>query len=130
MSDSEAPDDRRQSQRHIACFPAHIQRSEDEATKPRTAMIKDLSIHGAFLLTRGNFTVGAPISLALYLSSNDTDPKHVEGTVVRVTTRPLDRADFWHFDVAVQFHEPQSGIEAEIEKLADRQAALGIYKKG
>jgi hypothetical protein len=48
---------------------------------------------------------------------------------VRVSPRPIDRADFWHYDVAVQFDSPQDGIESDIADLAERQAALGIYKK-
>jgi Tfp pilus assembly protein PilZ len=128
--DGDSESDRRQSMRYLACFPAHIQRLEDDGGgKPRTAMIKDLSVNGAFLLTRGNFTVGSPITLALYLRTDITVPRQVEGKVVRVTPRPIDRADFWHFDVGVQFDQAQTDVEGEIADLAQRQAALGIYRK-
>ncbi len=56
-SDDEAPtpSERRGDPRHLACFPAHV---ETDAGKQRTALIRDLSVSGAFLLTRARLEVG------------------------------------------------------------------------
>jgi hypothetical protein len=116
-------DERREGTRHIACFPAHIQRTTGSA---RTAVIRDLSVSGVLLLTRANLEVGEDIQLNLYLSESDSEARVATGRVVRVETRTLDRAEVWPYGVAVQLDEPLHDCEAEIRDLEARQGALGL----
>lgn len=124
---SEPPPDsgaeRRVDERHFACFPAHILRPSGST---RMALIRDLSVSGALLLTRARLEVGEEVRLSLYLSEEATAPRPAAARVVRVEQRTADRAEVWHHSAAVQFDEPLLDCEAEIKDLADRQAALGV----
>ncbi len=132
MSDVEAkgselpPDsseERRVDERHFACFPAHIQRPGGST---RMALIRDLSVSGALLFTRERLAVGEELRLSLYLTEDVTDARPAAARVVRTEPRTADRSEVWHHTVAVQFAQPLVDCEAEIEDLADRQAALGV----
>ena len=116
-------DDRRASRRHIACFPAYVDLPEDE--EARIALIRNVSIDGALLLTRGEYQVGTKLDLALYLSGDpDTEAHPVSAEVVRSGQREVDRADLWPYSAAVKLDSPLSDLEPEIEKLAERQAGM------
>ena len=126
MNDSEAKrstTDRRTEERHFACFPAHIQRSGGST---RMALIRDLSVSGALLLTREKLAVGDAITLSLYLTDDMNQVRQAGATVVRVDPREGGRAEVWHWTVAVQLDEALTDCEAEIKDIADRQAELGI----
>ncbi len=116
-------DERRRDERHFACFPAHIQRPGGST---RMALIRDLSVTGALLLTRAQLQVGEIVRLSLYLSEDATDARAVSARVVRFEQRTADRAEVWHHSAAVQFDEPLRDCEAEIKALAEKQAALGV----
>ncbi len=121
-----APDsspERREDPRHFACFPAHIQRPGGST---RMALIHDLSVSGALLLTRQRLAVGDEIGLNLYLREDSNDARHAAGRVVRVEPLSADRAEIWHYRVGVQFSEPLRDCEAEIADIEARQAALGL----
>ena len=90
------------------------------------ALIRDLSVSGALLLTRERLDVGEEIRLSLYLSEDVTLARPAAGLVLRVAPRTADRSEVWHHTVAVQFHAPLHDCEAEIKALADRQAELGL----
>ncbi len=121
------PEDRREETRHIACFPAHIQR---DGGSTRSALIRDLSVTGVFLLTRAKFEVGAPIRLNLYLSESVKEPRVATGRVVRFQKRGRELAELWPYGVAVQLDEPLRDCEAEIRDLEARQAEIGIPRDG
>jgi hypothetical protein len=115
--------ERRGDPRHFACFPAHIVRPGGST---RTALIRDLSVSGALLLTRAELKVGERIRLSLYLSEDADDARTASARVVRVEQRTADRAEVWHHSAAVQFDVSLQQWEAEIKALADRQAELGL----
>jgi hypothetical protein len=125
MSDDDPknPHERREDPRHFACFPAHIQRPGGSI---RMALIRDLSVTGALLLTRERPEVGDDLRLSLYLTDHMDDARAAQGKVVRVETRTADRAEVWHHSVAVQFDEPLYDCEAEIRALEAHQAKLGL----
>lgn len=118
--DAESLSERRQDPRHLACFPAHL---ETAAGVPRSALIRDLSVSGALLLTRARLAVGDPVKLALYLRVG-AEPHQVTGRVVREEQRPSEMVHPWTKSVAVQFDEPVTAIEQDAKGLAERQAAL------
>jgi hypothetical protein len=107
----------------MACFPAHIEGGE---TRLRTAVIRDLSVHGTLLLTRAPFQVGDRVKLNLYLTADLSAPCLREGRVVRFVRRPPETASIWPHSVAVEFDEPLNGFEDTIAKVAQHQAKLGI----
>jgi hypothetical protein len=121
--DSKTPHERREDPRHFACFPAHMQRTGGSI---RMALIRDLSVTGALLLTRERPVVGDDIRLSLYLTEGMEEPRIAEGKVVRVETRTADRAEVWYHSVAVHFHDALYDCETEIRELAAHQAKLGL----
>lgn len=128
MSDVEAKQDagdRRSDERHFACFPAHIQRPGGST---RMALIRDLSVTGALLLTREKLAAGDAINLSLYLTEDMDQARRAEAVVVRVEARDGARADVWHHSTAVRFTQPLTDCEAEIKAIAEHQAALGVAR--
>src|SRR5688572_25152227 len=80
--------DRRQSERHLACFPAHVRAGEEEKAEPDIALIRDLSVTGALILTHQKVPVGARLDLSLYIVTSD-DAREARGRVIRSERRPL-----------------------------------------
>ena len=117
---SEDGRDRRGGIRHLACFPAYLETGEGA---PRSALIRDLSVTGALLLTRAKLKVGDEVKLALYLGEEET-PYPAQGRVVREERRTGELSHPWTKSVAIQFDAPLTEIEPQIKALADRQAAL------
>lgn len=116
QSDSE----RRGDPRHLACFPAYL---ETPQGVPRSALIRDLSISGALLLTRARLSVGDVVKLALHLREG-VPPHETSARVVREERRPNELVHPWTKAVAVQFETPIAALEGEAKALAERQAAL------
>lgn len=118
MGDERRDSERRRAVRHFACFPAHIREGEGVQ---RTAIIRDLSVTGALLLTRARLKVGAQLSLALYVT-NPEQPHAATGKVLRAEHR-VDGV-LWPYLVAVHFDTPLNGLEPEIQALAAHQANI------
>lgn len=116
--------DRRTEERHFAAFPAHIERGGST----RMALIRDLSVTGALLLTREKLSVGDRVLLSLYLTEDMDQARRAAALVVRVEPRTGERADVWHHSTAVQFEEPLLDCETEIKALAAKQEALGVAR--
>jgi hypothetical protein len=124
LDEAEAASDRRGDVRHLACFPAHVETAEGVA---RSALIRDLSISGALLLTRARLKIGDPVKLSLYLKEG-TEPFSAAGQVVREEKRPSEMVHPWTKAVAVRFDEPIAELEADARALAERQAALAVKR--
>src|ERR1051325_2586120 len=73
-------DERRAHTRLLACIPAYLESKRDEQD---LALIRDVSVSGARLLTRTKLPAGVPIHLALYMGAEGTAPKLANGRVVR-----------------------------------------------
>jgi PilZ domain-containing protein len=118
---SPPPSDRRGGERHLACFPAAIER---EAGSQRSAMIHDLSVTGALLLVRREIPAGERVRLQLYILE-DINKFHVaSGKVVRGEPLADDAIGLWSHRIAVQFDEPITMYEAEINALTEREKRL------
>jgi len=123
---SAPPSERRTAMRHMAVFPAHV----DTGTgNKRTAVIRDLSVSGALLLTRARVKIGDEVTLSLYLTGDPNVSKEVKGRVVRDVRRSIEVSDIWPFAVAVHFDEPFTDIEPDVKALAEKQAHLGLSSK-
>lgn len=116
--------DRRGDPRHLACFPAHL---ETDQGVQRNALIRDLSVSGALLLTRAKIALGDPVKLSLYLKEGE-EPTIVSAKVVRHERRSIEVAHPWTKAVAVQFDTPLTDLEADVMELAERQALLAGKK--
>ena len=93
MSDSTAPPNRRCGERHLACFPASLERADGEQ---RPSLIRDLSETGVLLLVRTTkVTVGDRVKLQLYITEDSDTHRVAEGQVVRVEEVGPDDAGPW-----------------------------------
>ena len=124
MSDSNAPPDRRGGERHLACFPAALERKDGEH---RPSIIRDLSESGALLLVRTTkVAVGDTVKLQLYIADDTTTFRPATGKIVRVEELSLSDAGPWLRRVAVQFDEPLTVYAKEIESFLERAQRLGL----
>lgn len=124
LGDDGPASERRGDTRHLACFPAHL---DTGSGKQRTALIRDLSVSGALLLTRARVEIGAAVRLSLYLREGE-EPQVASGRVVRHERRGIEMAHPWTQAVAVQFDEPIAALEPDAKALAARQAAIAGRK--
>jgi hypothetical protein len=119
-----AGSDRRQSERHIACFPAALERPDGEN---RPSLIRDLSETGVLLLVRTTkIAVGDRVELELYISEDTGTHRRAAGHVVRVEELNPKEAGPWLRRVAVQFDEPLTVYAADIDAFRERAARLGL----
>jgi hypothetical protein len=112
--------ERRTATRHQAFVPAHVDTGNGQK---RTAMIKDLSVSGALLLTRARVKPDDEVTLSLYLTGDPNVARIVKGRVVRDERRSIEVSDIWPFAVAIRFDEPFSEIEPDVKAIAEKQAA-------
>ncbi|MDI1449226.1 PilZ domain-containing protein [Polyangium sp. 6x1] len=118
--------DRRTALRHTAVFPAHVDTGNGNK---RTAVIRDLSVSGALLLTRARVKIGDEVTLSLYLTGDPNQCREVKGRVVRDERRSVEVSDIWPYAVAIHFNEPFEDIEPAVKALAEKQASLGLTSK-
>lgn len=124
MSDSAPPSDRRAGERHLACFPASLERPDGEQ---RPSIIRDLSETGALLLVRTTkIAVADAIKLQLYITDDATTFRLVTAKVVRVEELVPGDAGPWLRRVAVQFDAPISMYAADIAAFHERVLRLGL----
>jgi hypothetical protein len=118
------PLDRRLETRHLACFPASIERVDGEQ---RAAIIRDLSESGVLLLIRSTkIDVGDRVQLQLYLTEEGETHRPASGSVVRVEELSPAAAGPWMLRVAVRFDEPLPVEPADIAAFHERAARLGL----
>lgn len=118
MSEENAkPSDRRADIRHQAVFPAEI----ETGGETNIAVIRDLSVSGAQLLTRSKFKVGDPVKLSLYIL-DDKNPRVVTGKIMRSSWRGSDYSDLWPNSVGIKFDEMLIDCEDEVKAVAEQQA--------
>jgi len=110
--------ERRGAPRHRLCLVVHLKTANGHA---RTAVVRDASESGAFLLTRGApVEVGDPVELeVLPVGKGDSLPR-LRGHIVRA--RPWEAGDLWRLGVAVTFEAPLPA-SLGIEDLAAKHAA-------
>jgi len=125
MSDTSPPEaERRSGERHLACFPASIQRPDGEQ---RPSVIHDVSESGVLLLVRTTkISVGDRVKLELYIAESTDTFRAAEGRVVRVEESGPSDAGPWLRRVAIQFDEPLTVYAADISAFKERAARLGL----
>jgi hypothetical protein len=120
VSEGSSPPNRRSSERHLACFPAEVARSDGKA---RPSVIRDLSSSGALVLVATTkLVIGDAVTLQLYVSDDATTFRSAKGTVVRVEDLPGDQAGLWQRRIGVRFDEPLAMTDGEIAGVQERAA--------
>jgi len=109
--------ERRGAPRHRLCLVVHLKTANG---KPRTAVVRDASESGAFLLTRGApVEVGDTVELEVLPVGKSEPLPRLRGHIVRA--RPWEAGDLWRLGVAVTFEAPLPA-SIGIEELAAQQA--------
>jgi hypothetical protein len=91
------------------------------SAKPRTAMIRELSVVGAQILTQTRREIGKELNLTLYVEEGK-DPRDVRARVVRSERR--EDGGVWPYLTVVEFFEPLVDLESEIKAVADAQEKI------
>jgi len=121
--DDLSPSERRVGYRHLACFPAYVQRPDGEK---RTSMIHDLSVTGALLLVRTKLNVGDQVGLQLFIAGDADEGRFAVARIVRIELLDRQAVGLWTHRIAVQFEVPLMDFEPEIKALAEKQRELGL----
>jgi len=121
---AEAPD-RRVDTRHLACFPASIERVDGEH---RVAIIRDLSESGVLLLIRTTkLEIGDRVVLQLYIAEDSETFRPATGHIVRIEELEPAATGPWMVRVAVHFDEPLPVGDADIVAFRERVERLGFH---
>jgi hypothetical protein len=124
MSDTVLTSNRRADERHMACFPASLERPDGEQ---RSSIIRDLSESGALLLVRTTkIAVDDPVKLELYITADPATYRLATAKVVRVEELVPGDAGPWLRRVGVRFDEPLSMYAGDIETFHERARRLGL----
>jgi hypothetical protein len=124
MDEPVPPSDRRVGERHLACFPAALERPDGEH---RPSVIRDLSESGALLLVRtSKIAVGDELKLQLFIAEDASLSRPAVGHVVRIEEITPGDAGPWLLRVAVQFTEPLTMYADEIKLFRERADRLGF----
>ena len=113
-------DDRRRAERHFVCVPARVQ--PVDGGNQKLALIENISVTGAALLTRSEPAIGEIMTLALYFSGTGAEPRWAKARVVRSV--PVgEGGTIWKCRVAVAFDEHLDDCTEEIRVLAEAEEA-------
>lgn len=121
-------EERREHPRRIVCMIAYV---EPEDVPKDAAVVRDMSLSGAYLLCRLGVKAGEQVVLAIHFPEGGAEHRVEEttATVVRVESLDKDRAGFWPTGIAVQFVDPLDHLAGDIEHVADLTAKLGLAKQ-
>jgi hypothetical protein len=107
--------ERRRAVRHLASLPVHEHLDDG---KTRTAMVRQLSVTGAQVLTQGKREVGTHLTLSLFFYE-DSPSRDVKAHVVRAERR--DEDPLWRWLTVVEFETHLTDLEPEIREMAEHQ---------
>lgn len=107
--------------RHLACVLAQVERTPGGG---RNAVIRDISVTGALLLTRAALAVGEQVRLSLFVTGDPSKPVVATAKVLRAGPRAREVADVWPRLAAVQFDQPLAHLEETIAAIARQQAQV------
>ena len=111
--------ERRRSPRTHAYFPVEVHHDDGE---PVTAMTRDVSRHGAQLMTTRALVPNTQLAVLMY--PTEPESSHTAtGRVVRVSERT--DGGLWRWVVCVKFDAPVDSIEGEAATTAARQRVIG-----
>ena len=117
--------DRRAHPRRVVCVAAHLETSG--RVEPHFALVRDVSVTGALLLTRTRPKVGEVVDLQLILElPGFPDELTVRSKIIRVQDQEEGQRDVWRYRVALAFEDDLEPHEELIEELAAQLDAAGL----
>jgi hypothetical protein len=118
-------DERRRHPRRLVCVPATIEADAEEGQ--HIVLIRDISVSGAFFLSRLPVDVGETVELMIQLTGDPEGPtKEANGAVVRSEPLTEDRVGLWTCGIAVKFDDSLAGFEEELDRLAQLAEKAGL----
>ncbi len=111
--------ERRKEKRFLTCFAASVDHTGE---RTRSALIQNISVSGASLLTRAHVQLGESVRLDVVFAQ-DEHARTITGRVVRM--EPV-KSPLWSRSVSVEFDTPATEYEPEIRSLAALQASKGL----
>lgn len=104
--------ERRTASRHRVFIPIRVDgRRDAQVGKVTSAVTRDVSESGLLIRTRRQFTVGAPVTIAVQTES-DPQPRELSGSIVRIAANTADPTGLWPFEVAVRLDYPDAALQA------------------
>ncbi len=105
-------DERRTAARHRVFIPIRVDgRRDAQVGKVTSAVTRDVSESGLLIRTRREFTVGAPVTIAVQVDP-DGAVQELPGTIVRLTPNTADPGGLWPFEVAVALDRVEPRLQA------------------
>jgi len=103
--------ERRQHERYRLWIPVEID-SEDGSTWP--GVIHDVSETGALAVTAATFKVGVNVTVRFHMPPDGSEERRHGGEITRVGVNAADPDSLWKKEIAIQFDDPVSEIDALI----------------
>lgn len=85
--------------------------------EPALAVSRDASKAGLLLLTAAPFAIGTSLRVTIRLPPDGAVERTLQAAVVRCEPNREDPDGLWHHRVAVQFDQPDEGLESWLEDL-------------
>ena len=80
------------------------------------AIAKNISDRGMLLASYKKLVVGAPVKLALHVRPEDTVPREISGTIVRLVPNDEDPEGMWRYKMAVEFDDPDPTVLERVDR--------------
>lgn len=103
-----------------------VQVTHPAADKPQLALVRDLSVSGAFLLLRRELSLGDEV--VVDFRSGDISP--FRGRVVRTERLERNASDLWRFGAGIQFSAPLPQTDQIADLNARREAIRSEEEAG
>jgi hypothetical protein len=124
-SDESAQQERRAHPRRIVCIVAHV---EPEELPRDAALLRNISLSGAYLLARLPMSADERVLLALHFITDKGEEARVEevpATVIRVEPLDAETSAIWSVGVAMRFEASVDHLTDAIERAASFAASVG-----
>ena len=117
--------ERRTHPRKLVCMAAHLEVSGRD--EPHMAIVRDVSVTGALLLTRTKPDVGEVVDLQLF-PGIESGPEELGVRAKTIRVQPVDRNErgIWRYRVALEFEDDLKAHEGLIDELASKLQATGL----
>lgn len=84
--------------------------SDAQVGRVTSGVSKDVSEQGLLIRTRREFTVGAPVTVAVQLDPQ-APPEQLAGVVVRAGQNAGDPGGLWPYEVAIRLDAPEPRLQ-------------------
>jgi len=113
--------ERRHHNRYRLWLPARIEGAGKES---RLAIGHDMSQKGSLLVTDRELPVGATIQMFVRVPPDFEEEREISAVVVRCADNQKDPEGLWPFQIAVEFEDPDPGLERLLRDNTDLLESL------